>query len=123
MVRDIHALNEELIAAGVRKPPCGLSPVSNAKTLRAQPNVEVLITDGPYLETKEHIGGFRILECADMDEALALGAQGRRRLPGVVRGARANLQTVNREAFLCGRNDATRTRARRHDSCVLWHHH
>jgi hypothetical protein len=33
----------------------------------------VLITDGPYLETKEHIGGFWILEAADLDEALAWG--------------------------------------------------
>jgi hypothetical protein len=31
----------------------------------------VLVTDGPYTETKEHMGGFWILECADLDEALA----------------------------------------------------
>jgi hypothetical protein len=36
----------------------------------------VLIIDGPYLETKEHIGGFWILEAADMDEALARGRKG-----------------------------------------------
>src|SRR6266849_3277800 len=70
-IEEIHALNRELIAAGARKFACGLSPASNAKSLRAQPNGEVLITDGPYLETKEHIGGFWILEAADMDEALA----------------------------------------------------
>ena len=35
----------------------------------------MLITDGPYLETKEHIGGFWVLEAADMDEALAWGAR------------------------------------------------
>jgi hypothetical protein len=40
-------------------------------TLRPQPNGELLLTDGPYLEAKEHVGGFSILECADMDEALA----------------------------------------------------
>ena len=49
------------------------SPASSARSLRAQPNGEVLITDGPYLETKEHIGGFWILEAADLDEALAWG--------------------------------------------------
>jgi hypothetical protein len=70
----IHALNKEMIAAGVRKFACGLSPV--AKSLRARPKGEVLITDGPYLETKEHIGGFWILECADMDEALAWARKG-----------------------------------------------
>ena len=63
--REIHALNKEMIAAGVRKFACGLGA---AKSLRAQTDGEVLITDGPYLETKEHIGGFWILECADMDE-------------------------------------------------------
>jgi hypothetical protein len=37
---------------------------------------EVLITDGPYLETKEHVGGLGILECADLDEALAWARKG-----------------------------------------------
>lgn len=66
--REIQALNKEMIAAGVRKFACGLGA---AKSLRAQADGRVLITDGPYLETKEHIGGFWILECADMDEAVA----------------------------------------------------
>jgi len=71
--RAIHALNKEMIAAGVRKFACGLG---SAKSLRAQTDGRVLITDGPYLETKEHIGGFWILECADMDEALAWARKG-----------------------------------------------
>jgi hypothetical protein len=76
MMEEIHALNREMIAAGVRKFACGISPVGSAKTLRGQPNGKVLVTDGPYLETKEHIGGFWILECADMDEALAWARKG-----------------------------------------------
>lgn len=68
MVSAIHAVNKEMIAAGVRKFACGLGP---AKSLRSQSDGKVLITDGPYLETKELVGGFSILECADMDEALA----------------------------------------------------
>jgi hypothetical protein len=71
MVEEIHALNRELIAAGIRKFACGIAPVAAAKTVRKQPDGKVLVTDGPYTETKEHIGGFWILECADMDEALA----------------------------------------------------
>ena len=71
MIRDISALNKEMIAAGVRNFACGLSSAPLAKSLRAQPDGRVLITDGPYLETKEHIGGFWILETADMDQALA----------------------------------------------------
>jgi hypothetical protein len=66
-------LNEEMMAAGVRIFAGGLTPARNAKSLRAQPSGKVLITDGPYSETKEHIGGFWILEAADLDEALAWG--------------------------------------------------
>jgi len=71
MMEEIHALNRELIAAGARKFACGISPASNAKTVRKQPDGTVLITDGPYTETKEHMGGFWILEAVNMDEALA----------------------------------------------------
>lgn len=74
-IEAIHALNREMIAAGVRKFACGLG---KAKSLRAQPNGELLLTDGPYLETKELVGGFWILECADMDEALAWARKGGR---------------------------------------------
>ena len=80
-VRDIHALNREMIAAGVRFFAGGLQQETKAKSLRAQPNGEVLITDGPYLEAKEHVGGFWILEVADLDEALAWAPQGCHRLP------------------------------------------
>ena len=64
MVEQIHAVNRELIAAGVRKFACGICPASNAKTVRKQPDGTVLVTDGPYTETKEHMGGFWILEAA-----------------------------------------------------------
>ena len=73
MHRDIDALNEEMQAAGARLFAGGLRPVSDARSLRAKPDGKVLITDGPYLETKEHIGGFWILEAANLDEALAWG--------------------------------------------------
>ena len=73
MSRDIDALNDEMEAAGVRIFVGGLQPPSSAKSLRAQPNGKVLITDGPYIETKEHVGGFWVLEAADLDEALVGG--------------------------------------------------
>ena len=75
MMEEIHALNREMIAAGVRKFACGIAPAANA-TLRKQPDGKVLVTDGPYTETKEHMGGFWILEAADMDEALAWARKG-----------------------------------------------
>ena len=73
MGRDIDVLNEAMIAAGIRVFVGGLHPVKSAKSLRAQPGGKVLITDGPYLETNEHIGGFWILETANLDDALAWG--------------------------------------------------
>jgi len=76
MIEEIHALNRELIASGVRKFACGISPAANAKTLRKQPDGKVRVTDGPYTETKEHMGGFWILECADLEEALAWARKG-----------------------------------------------
>jgi len=70
MIREINQLNDDMEAAGARVFVGGLSPASLAKSVRAQPNGEVLVTDGPYLEAKEYVGGFTILEAADMDEAL-----------------------------------------------------
>ena len=72
-IEAIHALNREMIAAGVRRYAGGLG---KPKSMRSQPNGEVVITDGPYLEAKEHVGGFWILETADMDEALAWARKG-----------------------------------------------
>lgn len=76
MIEEIHAINREMIAAGARVFACGIEPAAKAKSLRAQPNGQVLVTDGPFLEAKEHIGGFWILEAADMDEALTWARRG-----------------------------------------------
>jgi hypothetical protein len=73
MGREIDVLNEEMQAAGVRVFAGGLRPESSTRSLRLQPTGKVLITDGPYAETKEHIGGFWVLEAADLDQALAWG--------------------------------------------------
>jgi hypothetical protein len=76
MMEEIRSLNREMIAAGVRKFACGISPAGNAKTVRKEPDGTVLVTHGPYTETKEHMGGFWILEAAEMDEALAWARKG-----------------------------------------------
>jgi hypothetical protein len=72
-VRDIDALNDEMEAAGARFFAGGLSAPSSAKSLRQRTGGDVFVTDGPYSEAKEHIGGFWILNAANMDEALAWG--------------------------------------------------
>lgn len=72
-MEEIHAINREMVAAGVRRFAGGLGA---AHTLRAQPTGEVLVTDGPYVETKELVGGITIVETADLDEALAWARKG-----------------------------------------------
>ncbi len=72
-VEEIYALNREMVAAGVRRFAGGLGA---AHTLRLQPNGEVRITDGPYLETKELVGGITIVETADLNEALTWARRG-----------------------------------------------
>ena len=76
MIEEIHALNREMIASGARKFACGISAAASAKTVRKQSDGTVRVTDGPYMETKEHMGGFWILEAANMDEALAWARRG-----------------------------------------------
>ena len=73
MIEEIHALNREMIAAGVRKFACGISPAAAAKTVRKRSDGKVQVTDGPYTETKEHMGGFGILEAANKDGGLGWG--------------------------------------------------
>lgn len=70
---DISALNREMMAAGIRVFVGGLQPVSKAKAIRLKPDGDVLVTDGPYVESKEHIGGFWVLEVASLDEAMEWG--------------------------------------------------
>ena len=76
MERDIDVLNEEMEAKRARLFAGGLRPAREAKSLRTQPDGKVLMTDGPFLETKEHVGGIWILEAADMDEALTWTRKG-----------------------------------------------
>jgi hypothetical protein len=73
MSRDISVLNEEMLAAGVTIFVGGLHSAGCAKSLRTNLNGEVLISDGPYLGTKEHVGGFWVLDVANIDEALLWG--------------------------------------------------
>jgi hypothetical protein len=68
--------------AGVMLGGDGLQPVATATTVRVRDD-ERLLTDGPYAETKEQLGGFYLLECKDLDEALVWAA----RIPEAKTGA------------------------------------
>lgn len=73
MARDIDALNDEMKAAGIRIFVGGLQPPGTAKSLRPQPDGTVAATDGKYLDSKEYVGGFWVLEAASLEDALAWG--------------------------------------------------
>ncbi len=65
---------DELDAAGIRLDGDELRPYQTAKTVRVRGG-EVLLADGPFAESKEVIAGYDIIECADMDEAVAIAAR------------------------------------------------
>lgn len=86
IMQDVHAVREEMIAAGAWVFAGGLYPPGTATVVRVKAN-DVLTTDGPYIEGKEHIGGFTIVKAPDLDAALDWGCKLARatRLPIEVR--------------------------------------
>jgi hypothetical protein len=74
VMKDVGALVQETKAAGVWVFNGGLHPPSTATVVRLRDG-EVLMTDGPYAEGKEHIGGFVIVKSPDLDAAMDWGAK------------------------------------------------
>lgn len=72
IMRDLEAVNAELRASGAWVFAGGLHPPSTATVLRPKDD-DVLMTDGPYIEGKEHIGGFTVIQAPDLDAALEWG--------------------------------------------------
>jgi hypothetical protein len=70
-----YAYTEEMRAAGVSEHGEALQPTATATTVRSK-NGEPIVTDGPFAETKEHLGGFWIIEAPDLDAALRIAAEG-----------------------------------------------
>lgn len=69
---DLDALRRELSAAGGWVFSAGLHPPDTATVLR-QAGGQVLVTDGPFTEGKEHLGGFTIIDAPDLDAAIGWG--------------------------------------------------
>jgi hypothetical protein len=68
--RDVDVFNAELRSAGVWVFAGGLHPANTATVVRIREGGEVLVTDGPFAEGKEHIGGFWVIAVPDLDAAL-----------------------------------------------------
>ncbi|HYJ69897.1 MAG TPA: YciI family protein [Nocardioidaceae bacterium] len=72
IMRDVDAVKREMQDAGVWVFSGGLHPPSTATVVRRQEG-ELLTTDGPYVEGKEHVGGFTVIRVPDLDAALEWG--------------------------------------------------
>ena len=86
MYKDVDVVNQELKAKGAWVFGGGLHPSSTATVVKISDG-DVLTTDGPFAETKEQLGGFWVIEAADLDAALAWAAKATRacRVPIEVR--------------------------------------
>ena len=71
MFADVDAFNKEVQASGEWVFAGGLEPPETATVVRIADG-EVVLTDGPFAETREHLGGFWVIETSDLDAALAL---------------------------------------------------
>jgi len=80
---DTGRFNEEIKASGHWVFAGGLEPPSSA-TVVDNSTGQNAVTDGPYAETKEQLGGFWVIEAADLDEALAIAARGSKACRGPV---------------------------------------
>ena len=76
------AFTEEVQKRGVMRGGAELEPATTATTVRVR-NGETMVTDGPFAETKETLGGYYVLECGSLDEAVELAAK----IPGAQYGS------------------------------------
>jgi hypothetical protein len=83
MFADVDAFNAEVMAAGAWVFGGGLHPIDTATVVRATDG-NVVTTDGPFAETKEHLGGIWIIQAKDLDAALAWAAKGSAACQGAV---------------------------------------
>lgn len=71
IMRDYAQWVEDTVKSGRHLATGKLKPTAAARTVRMKAG-KVAITDGPFAETKEQLGGYHVLECKDLDEAMAL---------------------------------------------------
>jgi hypothetical protein len=74
LMADYGAFGQEAQEAGVLLGGEGLQPTATATTVRVRDG-EAMFTDGPFAETREQLGGYYLLECADLDEAARWAAK------------------------------------------------
>lgn len=87
---DTDALVAELSDSGKLRGAAVLRGAWTAKSLQQTTGGKTLVTDGPFTETKEVLAGFQLVECASIEEAMAIA----QRFPGIVHGMRLEVRPV-----------------------------
>ena len=82
ILEDYASFNDEINTNGQHLGSNALQSVATATTVRVRDG-DTLVTDGPFAETKEILGGYYLVECADLDEAIAIAAK----IPGAKHGS------------------------------------
>jgi hypothetical protein len=82
MHREYMAFTQDLVRAGKNKGGNALEQKAAATTVRVRDG-KTIVTDGPFAETKEQLGGFYLVEAKDLDEAISIAA----RIPGAKHGS------------------------------------
>ena len=90
---DYAAWTQAIVKSGHYRASAKLGPTSAATTLR-EANGKRLTLDGPFAETKEQLGGFHLVECKDLDEALAIAG----RIPTLRVGCTVEVRPVERSS-------------------------
>jgi hypothetical protein len=89
LMQEYEALLQDIGRRGQLRASVKLRPSSTSTTVRAR-NGKPAVTDGPFAETKEQLGGYHLVECKDLDEALAIAA----RIPTVRVGGSIEVRPV-----------------------------
>ncbi len=89
-MNEYYAFTDEARTAGALVQGEALQPSATATTIRGSAGGEALVTDGPFIEVKEQLGGFYLLECKDRDEAVAWA----RKIPSVRLGGNVEVREV-----------------------------
>jgi hypothetical protein len=89
IMRDYGALLERLHKSGHHLNTGKLQPTATATTIRSR-NGKPVVSDGPFAETKEQVGGYHVIECRDLDEAIAIA----KRIPTLPYGGAVEVRAL-----------------------------
>ncbi len=93
IMRDYGAWIAELEKSGQHRLSARLAPAANSRSVRQQDGRK-MVTDGPFAETKEQFGGYHLVECRDLDEAVAVAM----RIPTLPHGGVVEVRAVESSA-------------------------